>query len=281
MPKVAAIQMCSTHDVDENLATASQLISQAAQQGAEFVVLPENFAIIGLLDTDKLKVKEAFGHGKIQDFLAQQAKQNHIWLVGGTIPIASSHSNRARAASLMFDASGNCVARYDKIHLFDVTVGVNETYQESNSIEPGNQIVVVDTPIGKVGMAVCYDVRFPELFRVLFNRGAEILLLPSAFTVPTGEAHWGILTRSRAIENFCYLIAPAQGGTHTSGRKTFGNSVIVHPWGNVLAQQTGTESGVIFADIDLQKEKEIRKAIPVAQHQKIFFDRRDLKFADE
>lgn len=269
MTKVAAIQMCSSHNVDENLSNSSKFIADAANQGAKLIVLPENFALIGLQDTDKLKVKEEFGHGKIQDFLSQQAQQHQAWIVGGTIPIATKEADRVRAASLLFDDKGKCVTRYDKIHLFDVVITSTEEYKESAAIQPGNEIIVIDTPVGKLGMAVCYDVRFPELFRVMANRGAEIFVLPSAFTAKTGQAHWEVLNRSRAIENFCYMIAPAQGGTHTSGRKTYGHSLIVHPWGNILAQKTGTDSGVICAEINLEEEKEIRKNIPVAQHQKI------------
>ncbi len=269
---IAAIQMCSSHNINDNLAMAKQLITEAAKNKAELVVLPENFAIMGLKPSDKVLVKEKLGQGKIQHFLSVQAKANNIWIVGGTIPIESDDANKVRASSLVFDAQGNLVARYDKMHLFDVTISDHETHRESDTIQPGNEIVVVDTPFGKLGLAVCYDVRFPELFRCLFNKGAEIFILPSAFTVPTGEAHWEVLTRSRAIENFCYLIGAAQGGLHSNGRKTYGNSLIVAPWGNIIAKKEGTEAGIIYATIDLNKVYEARKAIPVEKHQRIFFD---------
>src|SRR5579862_4696011 len=248
MEKIAAVQMCSSHLLDENLASAAHSISEARKNAACLVVLPENFALMGLKDTDKLGIKETFGHGKIQSFLSEQAKKNQLWIVGGTIPIQCQDENKVRASSLVFNDQGDLVARYDKIHLFDVSLSDKESYQESAAIEAGDQLVVVDTPFGKLGLAVCYDVRFPELFRNLFNRGAEIFILPSAFTVPTGEAHWEVLTRSRAIENFCYLIGACQGGTHSSGRKTYGHSIIVEPWGQVIAKRE-EGSGVIYADI--------------------------------
>ena len=270
--KVAAIQMCSSDSVDLNLQVAESLISEASRNGAKLVVLPEMFAIMGRDTTDKVAAKEHFGTGKIQSFLADQAKRNQIWIIGGTIPIECSNEKKVRAASLVFDDKGNCIARYDKMHLFDVTISENETYNESDTTEPGNEIVVVDTPFGKLGLGVCYDVRFPELFRCLFNNGADIIILPSAFTVPTGEAHWELLARSRAIENFCYLIGACQGGTHASGRKTYGNSIIVEPWGKLAAKCEGDNPGIIYADIDLNKVYEARKSIPIKTHQRIFFD---------
>lgn len=272
MNKVAAIQMCSSHVIDENLLTAQQLIEEAAKKGAKLIVLPENFAIMALKPTDVLTVKESLGHqGKIQSFLAEQAQKNKIWLVGGTMPIASAHPDKVRAASLVFNDQGELVERYDKIHLFDVTISDTEKYQESAVIEPGNRLVLVDTPLGKMGMGVCYDIRFPELFRCLFNLGAEIFVLPTAFTVKTGQAHFEILTRSRAIENFSYMIAACQGGSHTNDRKTYGDSLIIGPWGNILSQRVDPTPGIIYADIDLNKLYEIRKNLPVEKHQKISF----------
>ncbi len=268
--KVAAIQMCSSHVVDDNLKNAAKLIDEAASKGAKLLVLPENFAIMGQKDTDKLAVKEPFGQGKIQSFLSEQANKHRVWLVGGTIPIASENEHKVKAASLVFDDNGRCVARYDKMHLFDVTISDTESYRESDTISPGDAIVVVDTPIGKLGLSVCYDIRFPELFRCLFNKGAEILIITAAFTVKTGEAHWELLTRSRAVENFCYVIGAGQGGTHTNGRKTYGHSLIVEPWGVVVAKKEGTDSGIIYAMIDREHIYSIRKSIPVGQHQKIF-----------
>lgn len=267
---VAAIQMCSSNHVDENLAVASQFIAEAAAQQAKLIVLPENFAIMDSNDRDKIQAREPIGEGKIQTFLAEQAKQHGVWLVGGTIPLQSNDPNKVMAASLVFNDRGDLAARYDKMHLFDVDLPNKESYRESAITEPGHNIVVIDTPIGKLGMAVCYDVRFPELFRCLFNRGAEIIALPSAFTVKTGQAHWEVLVRSRAIENFVYMIGAAQGGIHTHGRQTFGNSLMVDPWGTVIAKQTGTTPGVIYGEIDLNKLHEIRQSIPVAEHQMIF-----------
>lgn len=267
---IAAIQMCSTGDVSENLKTAEKFIKEAAKNRANIVVLPEMFAIIGSSPNDKVLEKEKFGDGKIQRFLSEQAKQNKIWIVGGTIPIQSTNPNKVRAASLVYNDLGHCVARYDKIHLFDVTLSENEVYKESDTTEAGDDIIVVDTPFGKLGLAVCYDLRFPELFRRLLNKGAEIIALPSAFTVTTGKAHWEILTRSRAIENFCYIIGACQGGTHSDGKKTYGHSIIVEPWGSVAASKEDIESGIIYAAINLDKVHLARKFIPGQNHQRIF-----------
>ncbi len=272
MPIIAAIQMCSSNVVEENLLTSAKLIAEAAKNDAKLVVLPEMFAIMGLKTTDKVDVKEKFKEGAIQLFLSEQAKKNSIWIIAGTIPIECSDANKVSAASIVFDDNGNIVARYDKIHLFDVSVTETEVYKESDTTMPGNKIVVVQTPVGKIGLSVCYDIRFPELFRCLANSGAEIFSVPSAFTVKTGEAHWELLTRSRAVENFSYVIGACQGGTHASGRSTYGNSLIVDPWGTVVAKKSGSTQGVIYADIDLAKLYEIRKSIPVFQHQKIFCD---------
>lgn len=272
MQRVAAIQMCSSHVVEENLTAAKDLINQAACNGAKLIILPEMFSIMGLTPHDKLTVKELYGSGRIQSFLSDQAKSNNCWILGGTIPISCEDDRKVRAASILYNDKGDVAARYDKIHLFDVEISSSEVYKESDTTEPGNELVVVDTPVGKLGLGVCYDIRFPEMFRYLFDHGAEIIALPSAFTVKTGEAHWELLCRSRAVENFAYLIGAAQGGTHSSGRKTFGHSVIVEPWGNIPAKLDGVESGVIYTDVDLKKLYEVRKSIPVLDHQKIFFD---------
>lgn len=277
MEKIAAIQMCSSHLVDENLTTAANLISEAAKNQAKLIVLPEMFAIMGQGAEDKVTVKETFGYGKIQSFLSEQAKKHSVWIVGGTIPIACKDETKVRAACLVFNNTGDCLARYDKIHLFDVALSNQEVYKESDTTEAGDELVVIDTPFGKLGLAVCYDVRFPELFRSLFNRGAEIIALPSAFTVKTGEAHWELLARSRAVENFCYLIGACQGGSHSNGRKTYGNSMIVEPWGNIIAKNEGIDTGIIYATIDLAKVHEARRSIPIAKHQRIFFDMAKLK----
>jgi predicted amidohydrolase len=267
MLKIAAIQMCSSNSVKDNLLMAEKLINEAASRGAQLIVLPEMFATLGL--------KEKSDDGSIQLFLSEQAKRHHCWILGGTIPIACDQGKKVRAASLLFDEKGKLVARYDKMHLFDATLSPEEFYRESDTIEPGNEFVVVDTPVGKLGLGVCYDIRFPEMFRYLFNKGAEIIALPAAFTVKTGQAHWEVLARSRAIENFCYFIGAAQGGTHANGRKTYGNSLIVDPWGTVIAKKDGVASGVIDAEINLERLREIRNSIPVSQHQKMDFDLRD------
>ena len=262
--------MCSSQDVDENLETAKKLIAEAASNQANLIVLPEMFAIMGREAADKVHVKEAFGHGKIQSFLAELAKQNRVWIVGGTIPLECEYKNKVRASSLVYDDKGVLVARYDKIHLFDVTLSENERYNESDTTEPGDKIVTLDTPFGRIGLAVCYDVRFPELFRCLFDNNAEIIMLPSAFTVPTGKAHWEVLVRSRAIENFSYLIGAAQGGTHSSGRKTYGHSIIVEPWGSIAAKMDNDDEGIIYAEIDLAKVHEARKSIPLKNQRRSF-----------
>jgi predicted amidohydrolase len=271
MSRVAAIQMTSTAEVQHNLKIAAEQIQKAVDDGAKMLVLPEMFAIIGVSPDALLRVKEHYGEGQIQDFLAEQSARHHIWLVGGTIPLQGKFPNKATAACLVFNDQGICVAQYNKIHLFDVIAQENEVYQESATIEPGHEIKVVDTPLGKLGLAVCYDVRFPELFKILMNKGAEIIALPSAFTVPTGTAHWEILVRARAIDTFCYMVAPAQVGTHANGRKTYGHSLIVAPGGQILAE-VAEKTGVISAEIELSKIQEIRHRIPILQHQRIRID---------
>jgi deaminated glutathione amidase len=259
MARVAAIQMCSSHLVRENLAYAKSLIAEASANGAKLAVLPEMFAMMGLENHDKVNIKESFGHGVIQDFLARQARENQIWLVGGTIPISCEVQNKVRAASLVFNANGQMVARYDKIHLFDVALSSSEVYQESTFTEAGNEIVVLPTPMGKLGLAVCYDLRYPELFRKMNELGAEIIALPSAFTLKTGRDHWRILTRSRAIENFCYLIGACEGGLHSNKRKTYGHSLIIDPWGKIIAEKKEITPGIIYGEIDLHYLRQIRK----------------------
>lgn len=267
--KIAAIQMCSSHIVDENLATAARLISEAARNQARLIVLPEMFAIMGKKSTDKVDIKEKYSSGKIQNFLSEQAKMHQAWIVGGTIPIACDNDQKVRAASIVYDHNGSVAARYDKIHLFDVTISENESYKESDTTEPGDSVIVIDTPVGKLGLTICYDIRFSGLFMQLMNDGAEIIVVPSAFTVKTGEAHWQLMCRARAVENFCYIVGSAQGGTHSSGRQTYGHSLIVGPWGTIIQEQTKTIEGVVYADVDLKKLHEIRASIPVMQHQKI------------
>lgn len=252
-PRIAAIQMCSSHCVQDNLAVAAHAIAQAATVGANLVVLPEMFAIMGRNSREKLLAKETFGHGKIQDFLADQAQKHGLWIVGGTIPLATDEEHKIRAASLMFDDKGSLVARYDKIHMFDVTLSNEESYKESDVTQPGDTLVVVDTPVGRVGMGVCFDIRFPEMFRALSDKKMQIIALPTAFTVTTGKAHWELLARTRALENTCYLVGACQGGEHSGGRKTYGHSLIIDPWGRVIATQQDTAYGVITAEILLEK----------------------------
>ncbi|ALG68468.1 carbon-nitrogen hydrolase family protein [Beggiatoa leptomitoformis] len=268
MTRIAALQMISTTDVNTNLQEAARLIAQAADQGAELVSLPENFALMGQHDTDKVKIRESFGQGHIQDFLATQATKYGVWLIGGTIPLVADAPDKVRAACLVLNNSGQCVARYDKMHLFDVMVSPEESYCESRTIEAGHNTNVVDTPFGRIGLAICYDVRFPELFRCLTAQGATIISLPSAFTAMTGKAHWEILVRARAIENLSYVLAPNQGGVHANGRETYGDSLIVDPWGNILSR-LGQGAGIIYADLDPTYLQTIRRNFPTLDHKRI------------
>jgi len=263
--KVAAIQMASGPYVSANLSEAERLIEIAVNQGARLVVLPEYFAIMGLKDTDKIKVREEEGQGQIQDFLSKTAKRNKVWIIGGSVPLATKSPGKVRNSCLVYDDKGKQVARYDKIHLFGLDLG-NEHYHEENTIEPGNTIKVVDTPFGKIGLSICYDLRFPELYRAMGE--VNIIVVPSAFTDTTGKAHWESLVRARAIENLCYVIAPAQGGYHISGRETHGNSMIVDPWGVVL-DRLPRGSGVVMATINPKYQESLRKSLPALQHRTI------------
>ena len=269
MGKVAAIQMTSGHVVEDNLAAAAELLREAKDLGADIACLPENFSFIGLKDADKLKVAEADGEGPIQDFLRVTARRLGLWILGGTTVIKGDSAARVANASLLIDADGKRVARYDKIHLFDVAIpGREEKYLESTHVMPGREAVIADTPVGKLGFSVCYDMRFPELYRDLVARGAEWLAMPAAFTVPTGRAHWETLLRARAIENLCYVVAPAQSGTHTSGRETYGDTLIADYWGQVLSR-LAKGSGVITADIDLAKQAETRARFPALDNRRL------------
>jgi predicted amidohydrolase len=235
-------------------------------QEAKLAVLPENFAFMGLRDADKLAIGEPEGRGRIQDFLAEISQRLGLWVIAGTMPLRVPGDARVAAASLVYDAEGKCVARYDKIHLFDVEIPERaESYRESANMVPGKTPVVIDTPIGRVGLAVCYDVRFPELFRNLSAAGAQVLVLPSAFTAPTGRAHWETLLRARAIENLCHMIAPAQSGFHPNGRETYGDSMIIDHWGRILARLPRGR-GCVTAMIDLHRQAEVRKSFPVLEH---------------
>jgi len=266
---VAAVQMASGPNVKANLEEAEKLIKTAVQQDAKLVVLPENFAIMGMTEVDKVAIAETAGEGPIQQFLSQQANKHGIWIVGGTVPIESSATGKVYSASLLYNDGGDMIARYDKIHLFDVMLeDSNESYNESETIESGNDVVVVDTPFGKLGMAICYDLRFPELFRAMADVGMEICVLPSAFTNLTGRAHWEPLLRARAIENLCYMIAPDQGGYHKNGRETYGDSMIVDPWGVVL-NRLPHGTGVVVSDVDLEKLRKTRQNFPALKHKRL------------
>lgn len=268
MTQVAAIQMVSGVETRANLTEAARLIAQAAERGAKLIVLPENFAVMPHRETDRLALAEADGAGPIQDFLSEQARRYRTWLVGGTIPLRGASPARVRAACLLYDDRGARVARYDKMHLFDVQLGNGEQYRESASFEPGDRAVVAGTPYGRLGLAVCYDLRFPELFRALLDEGAELIALPSAFTATTGKAHWEVLVRARAIENLVYVIAAGQGGSHENGRATHGDSMIVSPWGEVLARLP-QGAGVAMAECDLARQQHMRASLPSIQHRKI------------
>ncbi len=264
--KTAAIQMVSGTNVEANLDAAAQLLAQAAAEGAELAVLPEYFCIMGLKDADKLKVQEHAGGGLIQDFLSDSARRLGLWLVGGTLPIATGDASRVRNASLAYAPSGECVARYDKIHLFRFAQG-GEDYDETRVLEPGAETVRFELPskdgeVYRVGMSVCYDLRFPELYRAL---RADLLLAPSAFTHTTGQAHWEILLRARAIENLAYVLAAAQGGTHENGRRTWGRSMVVGPWGEILAQRA-EGPGVVMAEVSKARLREVRQRLPALDH---------------
>ena len=267
--KIAAIQTVSSHVVADNLAAAGELIARAAGDGAELVALPEYFCIMGLKETDKVDAREPFGSGPIQDFLSQAAAKHKVWLAGGTVPLDSGSAEKIWNTSLVFDASGTCVARYDKIHLFGFRKthddGRVEQFDEARTIRHGsNAPVALDTPFGRIGLSVCYDLRFPELYRALGH--CDLLLVPSAFTATTGKPHWEPLLRARAIENLCYVLAPAQGGKHSSGRRTHGHSMLIDPWGAITAEKTDEGAGVVLGEIDLDIIAASRASLPALAH---------------
>lgn len=260
--RVAAIQMASGPNVAANLAEADRLIAKAAAQGAQLIALPEYFAIMGIKDTDKIAVVETDGKGPIQQFLAKTAKKYKVWLIGGSIPLVASTPNKVRNSCLVYDSHGKRVARYDKIHLFGFNLG-SEHYQEDRTIEPGNQVVVFDSPFGRIGLSICYDLRFPELYRAML--GVDLIFIPSAFTATTGKSHFETLVRARAIENLAYVIAPAQGGYHLSGRETHGDTMIVDPWGVVL-DRLPRGSGFILATVNHDYQTHLRSSLPALRH---------------
>ncbi len=260
--KVAAVQMASGPNVAGNLSEARRLIGMAVDQGARLVVLPEYFPIMGMNEMDKVAVREQPGSGLIQSFLSETARKYKIWLVGGSIPLSASTPDKVLNTCLVFDETGAQVARYDKIHLFNLVLG-SEHYHEAKTIEPGKQVVVVDSPFGRIGLAVCYDLRFPELFRAMHD--VDIITLPAAFTETTGKMHWEVLVRARAIENLAYVVAAAQGGYHVSGRETHGNSMIVDPWGRVL-DRLPRGSGVVVAEVNPSYQASLRSSLPALSH---------------
>jgi deaminated glutathione amidase len=267
--KVGAVQMATGPNVGANLFEAERLVKEAVERGAGMVVLPENFAFMGKRGEDQIPLRESDGKGPLQDFLSRVAQQNGVWIVGGTIPLAAQDTGRVRAACLVFDAAGHRVARYDKIHLFDVCVpGADERYQESATIEPGDAAVVIDSPFGRLGIAVCYDLRFPELFRHMLDQGFEILAIPSAFTAITGKAHWETLVRARAIENLAFVVAAAQGGFHLNGRETHGHSMVVDPWGTILAQ-VPRGAGFVCCALDREFQGSVRRNFPTIRHRRL------------
>jgi predicted amidohydrolase len=264
--RVAAVQMVSKPSVEDNLADAAALIAAAVTQGARLVALPEYFCLMGR-ETDKVQRRETDGHGPIQDFLAGEARRHAIWLVGGTVPLHAGVPDRVRNAVLVFGPDGRRIARYDKIHLFAFTRGA-ESYDEARTIDPGAQVATFDLapeagPCLRVGLSVCYDLRFPELYRAMGQ--PDLILVPSAFTATTGLAHWEVLLRARAIENLAYVLAPAQGGQHDNGRATFGHSMLVDPWGEVLACRPAGP-GVVIGDVDPARIAEVRASLPALGH---------------
>lgn len=260
--------MASGPQVAANLHEAGRLIQLAARVGAKLVVLPENFAIMAQHDADRLAVAEAEGRGPIQDFLATTARTLGVWLVGGTIPLRSADPQRVHAACLLFNDRGERVARYDKMHLFDVRLDNGDEYNESRAIAAGATTVVADTPFGRLGLAVCYDLRFPELFRRMLDDGAELFAVPSAFTVQTGRAHWELLVRTRAVENLAWVVAAAQGGYHLNGRETYGDSMIVNPWGEIQ-DRLARGSGFVIAELDTRLAGQTRSRFPSIQHRRL------------
>lgn len=267
--KATAIQMASGPNVDANLLEVQRHVAQASREGSRLVVLPENFAYMGHRCTDIWSVKESAGHGKLQDFLRDLARKHDLWIVGGTIPVSVEGSDKVRSACFVIDNNGEVAGRYDKLHLFDVNlVDVEENYKESSAIEPGDTPLVVETPLGNIGVGVCYDLRFPELFRSMLTLKPDIIALPSAFTAVTGRAHWEPLVRARAIENLCYVIAAAQGGYHINGRETWGHSMIVDPWGTVLCELPNG-AGHVSADLDIDLLRTTRRNFPSLDHRRI------------
>ena len=265
--KIAALQMVSTPEVARNLDAAAALIGRAAAAGAQLVALPEYFCLMGRRDDDKLAIAEAPGEGPIQRFLAEQARQHGLWVVGGTLPLRAAGAARVRNSSLVFAPDGALAARYDKMHLFAFDNG-REQFDEGRVLEAGAEVVALQAGPLRVGLSVCYDLRFPELYRALMQPPCDVLCVPSAFTYTTGQAHWELLLRARAVENQCVVLAPAQGGLHENGRRTWGHSMIVDPWGEVLAMQAEGE-GVVLAAVDAARLASVRTQLPALRHRRL------------
>lgn len=269
--KAAVIQMVSGADWVANLAMAESLLAEAAEQGATLAVLPENFAVFHAASYLERGEQELTPDGPIRQFLQQQARKLNLWIVGGSIPVLSASGERVRSASFVVDNQGVEQARYDKIHLFDVDVAdAHSAYRESDQIEAGDVPVLVETPLGKLGLTICYDLRFPLLYQHLVSQGAQLLTVPAAFTQVTGQAHWEVLLRARAIETQCFILAADQGGQHTKNRATYGHSMIVNPWGEVLAVREESGPGVVVAELNFSAQAEIRQKMPVMQHRQVF-----------
>jgi nitrilase len=264
--KIAALQMVSTPDVARNLDAAASLIDEAARGGAQLVALPEYFCLLGRRDTDKLAVAEADGSGPIQQLLADSARRAKVWLVGGTLPLRTRDPQRVRNSCCVYGPDGSRVARYDKIHLFAYDNG-QEQYDEGRVLEAGDAPVAFAAEGMRIGLSVCYDLRFPELYRALGRPPCDLLCVPSSFTYTTGRAHWELLLRARAVENQCYVIAPAQGGVHENGRRTWGHSMIVDPWGEVLTQRD-EGAGVVLAELDRTRIDAVRRQLPALSHRR-------------
>ncbi|WP_396430191.1 carbon-nitrogen hydrolase family protein [Limnohabitans sp.] len=263
--KIAALQIVSAPDLATNLATAERLIDQAASDGAQLVSLPEYFVQIGLHETDKFQIAEEVGQGSIQEMLASKARQHNIWVAGGSIPIKTQDPAKVTNTALLFNPQGEVVARYDKVHLFRYQDGARNL-DEGRTMVAGTEIVTAGTPFGRIGMSICYDLRFSELYRAMGE--VDLILVPSAFTVPTGSAHWEVLLRARAIENQCYVLAAAQGGTHASGRQTYGHSMLIDPWGEVVSVLPEGE-GVVMGEMDPERLKSVRHNLQALRHRRL------------
>jgi nitrilase len=260
--QVAAAQMVSTPNPADNCETAARLVREAAAAGAQLVLLPEYWAVLGGNEHDKVEIAEPAGDGPLQNFLANLARECGIWLLGGTLPLKSHQSAKVLNSLMAYAPDGTLASRYDKIHLFGFTRG-EESYDESRTIVPGSGVAVLETPFARVGLSICYDLRFPELYRAMEQ--CDLIVMPAAFTATTGRAHWEVLLRARAIENQCYVLASAQGGLHPNGRRTWGHSMLVDPWGAVCAQLAEGE-GLVAGEIDLDSMMGIRASLPALQH---------------